>query len=59
MTKITVSNGHGFKVGDKIAIQIENGFWKIFWHWILQKNLRRQDVYTNISCTTMEMELSE
>ena len=39
---ITTANAHGFSVGDTVTVPIDNSFWKVFWHWFLQLNLKRQ-----------------
>lgn len=33
-------------MSNKIIIPINNGFWKLFWHWLFKKKLRRQNTYT-------------
>jgi len=53
-TEITTSITHGFEENDTLRIAIENGFWKVLVHWLLQKDLKRYEGYkiTSVSNTT-------
>lgn len=44
--KSITTQEHGFTTGDVVGISINNGFWKIFWHWVFQINLKRTSEYT-------------
>lgn len=40
---ITVSQFHNYEPGDEIIVKtrINNSLWKLIWHWLLQKPLKR------------------
>ena len=44
-----------YKEGDTIILPITNGFWKVLGHFILRKNLRRNNNYRIVATTNMEL----
>jgi len=46
ITTVTTASSHGFEVGDIISTPINNSFWRVFWHWLVQKDLKRANYYT-------------
>lgn len=59
--QITISHQCGiFEEGEIICTRhVDNGFWKLLWHWILQKNIDRGDFFVIskiVSSTEIELE---
>jgi len=57
-TTITTGFASSFTEGDVMEIAIENSLWKILWHFILRKNLKRYDIYKikEVNKTTITVE---
>lgn len=51
MNTITVMKGHGYKIGDKVYVVIDNGFWKILFCWLFQIKIKRCNTFTVTSVT--------
>lgn len=56
MKTITVNN-HSITEGDILEVNINNSFWKVFYHWVVQKNLRRVDRYRTVSIKQNSVEV--
>jgi len=57
-TTITTGYTTSFTEGDVMTIAIENSLWKLLWHFILRKNLKRYDIYKikEVNETTITVE---
>jgi len=53
MSKITVAD-HGFEKGDILEVKVHNSFWKVLWHWVARKDLKRSTKYTITNVTNTE-----